>query len=141
MNLVVETGRFADNPELFTSKENKPICRFRIAIKRPYFDRKDADVDFFNCICFNNNAEYVKKYMKKGDKANIHGRLKCNRYKDKNDTVHYFTEIIVSEIEFFHAKKNNDEDAEEYMPLPNKKEMDKYIDIEEEALNLDDLPF
>ena len=100
MNKVVLMGRLTREPEMFGQKSK--VARFCLAVDRSY---GEDETDFFNCVSFGKQAEFVEKYLKKGTKILLSGRLQNNNYEDKQGIKITATQIITEEIEFCESKK------------------------------------
>ena len=99
MNKVILMGRLTRDAELFGQKSK--VARFCLAVDRSYGD----ETDFFNCVSFGKQAEFVEKYLKKGIKVLVTGSLQNNSYEDKDGNKVNGVQIITSEIEFCESKK------------------------------------
>ena len=64
----------------------------------------ERDADFFNLIAWDKTAEFFGKYLRKGSKILIEGRLRNNNYTDDKGVNHYGQDIIVQTVEFSEAK-------------------------------------
>lgn len=91
MNKITLIGNSCKDCEL-TTAGNTQYSRISIAVGRK-FDRDKTD--FFNCTAFGKTAEIVAKYVKKGTKIAITGRIEFNE--DKDGTRHH--SVIVDELE------------------------------------------
>ena len=100
MNKVILMGRLTRDAETFGQKSK--VARFCLAVDRTY---GEDETDFFNCVSFGKQAEFVEKYLKKGTKVLITGRLQNNSYEDKQGNKVTATQIITEEIEFAESKK------------------------------------
>ena len=100
MNKVILMGRLTREPEMFGQKSK--VARFTLAVDRTY---GEDETDFFNCVSFGKQAEFVEKYLKKGTKILVSGRLQNNSYEDKQGQKVTSTQIITEEIEFAESKK------------------------------------
>ena len=100
MNKVILMGRLTREPEMFGQKSK--VARFCLAVDRSY---GEDETDFFNCVSFGKQAEFVEKYLKKGIKVLVTGRLQNNTYEDKQGNKVTSTQIITEEIEFAESKK------------------------------------
>lgn len=122
MNLVVQTGRFTQDPEIRYSQDGKAVIRGNIAVKRIFKQEGQPDADFFNIVAFGKTAEFIEKYFHKGMKAVVTGELRNDNYTDKDGVKRYNTEILVNNIEFAESKKSNEtnndysEGADEDLP-------------------------
>lgn len=100
MNKVILMGRLTRDAEMFGQKSK--VARFCLAVDRNY---GEDETDFFNCVSFGKQAEFVEKYLKKGTKILLSGRLQNNSYEDKQGNKVIATQIITEEIEFCESKK------------------------------------
>ena len=100
MNKVILMGRLTREPEMFGQKSK--VARFCLAVDRNY---GEDETDFFSCVSFGKQAEFVEKYLKKGTKILLSGRLQNNSYEDKQGNKVTSTQIITEEIEFAESKK------------------------------------
>ncbi len=97
MNQVCLTGRLTKDPELLYGKEtNKAWSKFTLAVEG--FKREDAD--FFDCKAFGKTAETICKYLTKGRKMLVIGRLAREKKTDKEGKVKMETFVFVNEFEF-----------------------------------------
>lgn len=107
MNRVILTGRLCDDPTLRQTQSNVSVCRFTVAVNRPYQkDKEKQEADFINCTAWRNTAEFVSRYFKKGDPIEIEGSWRNNNYTDQNGVKHYTSECLVSEVGFTQSKKS-----------------------------------
>ena len=100
MNKTILMGRLTRDAELFGQKTK--VARFTLAVDRNY---GEDETDFFNCVSFGNQADFVEKYLKKGTKVLITGRLQNNSYEDKQGNKVTATQIITEDVEFCENKK------------------------------------
>lgn len=105
MNKVILMGRLTRNPEIRLSRSvnSTKIARYTLAVDRKYKVQGQAEVDFINCTAFGKNAEFVEKYLRKGMKISIVGRIQVH-VSDSDGTRRYYTEVIVDEHEFAESK-------------------------------------
>lgn len=113
MNRIVLTGRLAREPEVKSTQSAEPIsvCRFTIAVERPYKkDRQEgeATADFINCVCFGKRGENIGKFFKKGSRINVEGRLQIDNYTDKQGVKKTAANIVVSDFEFVDTRADNE---------------------------------
>ena len=100
MNKTILMGRLTRDAEMYGQKTK--VSRFTIAVDRHY---GEDETDFFNCVSFGKQAEFVEKYLKKGTKVLITGRLQNNSYEDKQGNKVTATQIITEDVEFCESKK------------------------------------
>jgi single-strand DNA-binding protein len=85
------------------------VARFTLAVNRK---GKDKGADFISCVAFGKQAEFIKKYMRKGMKADLSGRITTGSYKDKDEKTVYTTEVTVEDIEFGESKNTQNVQTE-----------------------------
>ncbi|MCM1543155.1 MAG: single-stranded DNA-binding protein [Blautia sp.] len=106
MNKVILMGRLTRDPEVRYSQgaNQTVVARFSIAVDRSFKREGDPEADFFDCTCFNKRAEFVERYMHKGTKVVLSGRIQNDNYTNKEGQKVYRVGIIVDEIEFAESK-------------------------------------
>ena len=114
MNITILSGRLTQDPELRYTQSNTPVATFCLAV-----DRRDENktTDFFNCVAWQKTGELVSKYVSKGDKVTIRGRLQNRSWNDKEGNKRTVTEIIVDEVEF-QPKSESAKPAQMEKPAP-----------------------
>lgn len=115
MNKVILMGRLTRDPEVRYSSGEKSmaIARFSVAVDRRFKRAGDtAEADFFNCTAFGKQGEFVERYIHKGTKVLLSGRIQNDNYTNREGQKVYSVQIIVEEIEFAESKaaseRNND---------------------------------
>ena len=109
MNIVVLTGNLARDPESSLSGGGMKIVRFTIAVNR--FSRKNdggQEADFIRVVCFDKQAELVEKYLAKGRKVGVEGRIQTGSYQDKDGKTVYTTDVIANRVEFLDSKRETE---------------------------------
>ena len=101
MNLAILMGRLTRDPDISTSQNGTQIARYTIAIDRI---GKDQGADFISCVAFNKSAEFADKYLHKGTKIAIEGRIQTGSYTNKDGQKVYTTDVIVERQEFTESK-------------------------------------
>ena len=114
MNKIILIGNLTRDPELTETAQGKKLCKFTIAVDRA-FDKEKTD--FFSCSAWEQKAEVISKYVRKGNKLCVVGRLEINETeKDGVKTRHH--NIIVEEIEFLTPKLETDQTRTEPTLIP-----------------------
>ena len=111
MNKIIMMGRLARDPEISSSTSGTTFARYSIAVDRKFKKEGEPDADFFNCSSFGKQAEFVEKYLKKGTKVVVTGRLQNNNYTNKDGQKVYDVRIMVEEIEFAESKSESSNSA------------------------------
>lgn len=116
MNKVILMGRLTRDPEIrYSAGDNAmAIARFTLAIDRRRRANAPSDeptADFINCVSFGKQAEFAEKYLRKGTKMVITGRIQTGSYTNKDGQKVYTTDIVVEEQEFAESKGNAEASA------------------------------
>ena len=101
MNEVILIGRLTRDPEIRTAQDGLTIARYSLAIDR---QTKEKQADFFRCVTFGKNAEFVERYLKKGTKVAVTGRLQSGSYTDRDGRKVYTVEVVTENHEFVESK-------------------------------------
>lgn len=107
MNKVILMGRLTRDPEVRYSQgaSQTTVARYTIAVDRRFGRREgEPDADFFNCTAFGKQAEFVEKYLHKGTKILMSGRIQNDNYTNKDGQMVYSVRIMADEIEFAESK-------------------------------------
>lgn len=107
MNKVILMGRLTREPEVSSSSSGTTFARFSIAVDRKFKKEGDPEADFFNCTSFGKQAEFVERYLKKGTKIVVSGRLQNNNYTNKDGQKVYDVRVMAEEIEFAESKNSS----------------------------------
>ena len=115
MNKVILTGNLTRDPEVRYTSSGTSYAKMGIAVMRPYSSKTNDGqqiTDFFNLTAWNKQAEFCGRYLKKGARILVEGRIENNNYEDKNGVKHYSVDIRVDNIEFSGGKpRQNDNDS------------------------------
>lgn len=106
MNKVELIGRLTKDIDLKRTMSGKFFCNFTVACDRKF---KNADgsreTDFISCVAWNQTAEFLAKYFKKGSRIAVVGSIQT-RTSEKDGQKTYYTEVIVEEVEFVESNKS-----------------------------------
>lgn len=107
MNTVQLIGRLTRDPQIsYTAQAQTAVARFTLAIDRGKDKNgEDRGADFPSCIAFGKTAELIDKYVHKGDRIGLMGRVQTGSYEKDGQKV-YTTDIVADRIEFLTDKKN-----------------------------------
>ncbi len=103
MNKVFLSGNLTRDPEVRYAQSGKAFSRMGIAINRRYKDQEQTD--FFNIVAFDKTAEFCGKYLRKGSRVLVEGRLKSSSYENKDGVKVNTVDIWIDNIEFAGAKR------------------------------------
>ena len=109
MNKAILIGRLTADPELQTTSSGVDVCRFSLAINRPFKSQSgETQADFLNIVVWRAAAQNCYKYLKKGSQCAVVGSIQTRSYEDNNGVKRYVTEIVAEEVEFL-STRNSDE--------------------------------
>ena len=111
MNKIILMGRLTRDPEVrYTQKDNTPVARYSLAVDKKIKRDDGITADFFNIVAFGKFAEFTEKYLRKGTKMLISGRVQTGTY-DKDGVKIPFFEVVVEEQEFAESKNSASSDG------------------------------
>lgn len=98
-------GRLTRNPEVRYSQGENAMA----VARRGRREENGQNADFINCVAFGRNGEFAEKYLRKGVRILISGRIQTGSYTNRDGQKVYTTDIVVEEQEFAESKgdKNN----------------------------------
>ena len=113
MNKVILMGRLTRDPEVrYSAGDNAmAVARFSLAVDRRRRANGGSDeqtADFINCVSFGRQAEFAEKYLRKGTKLLVTGRIQTGSYTNKDGVKVYTTDVVVEEQEFAESKGSSD---------------------------------
>ena len=139
LNKVMLIGHLGDDVKMHFFDGGGSIGRFPLATNESYVNKtsgeKVTNTEWHSIIVRNKAAEVCEKYLSKGDKIYIEGRIKTRKWTDDTGNDRYSTEINVNEFTFLSTKKDDNSvssTAENMVSSSN---------IEENPLEIKDLPF
>ena len=106
MNKVIIIGRVVRDAEIRYSQGASSTCiaRYTLAVDRKFKQEGQPTADFINCIAFGKLGEFAEKYLHKGVKIAVTGRIQTGSYKNKDGNTVYTTDVVVEEQEFCESK-------------------------------------
>ena len=107
MNRVSLVGRLTQRPELRYTHSNIAYARFTVAVNRMKKEDGTQEADFINCVAWRTQAENITKYMDKGSRVAVDGRIQTSTYEKQDGTKGYLTEVYAQSIEFLENKKDD----------------------------------
>ena len=107
-------GRLTRDPEVrYAQGDNAmAIARFSLAVDRRRQNSSDGQTaDFINIVAFGRLGEFAEKYLHKGTKVALTGRIQTGSYTNKDGVKVYTTDIIAEDIEFAESKNSSGNDG------------------------------
>ena len=116
MNKVNLIGGLTHDPEVKNTASGTAVARYSLAVERRYKKDEEQTADFIRCVCFGNVAEFAGKYLSKGMKIAISGRIQTGNYTNDEGQKVYTTDVIVEEHYFCESKVGNGSTAQTTPP-------------------------
>lgn len=134
MNKVCLMGRLTKDPDI--RGEGSSLCaRYSLAADRRFKDNDgNYQTDFINIVVFGKGAEFAEKYLKKGTKVVVTGRIQTGSYTNKEGAKIYTTDVIAEDQEFAESKSSGTQQENETVSKD-----DDFMDLTPEQK--DDMPF
>lgn len=109
MNKAILMGRLTREPDVRYSQNESNTCvaRYTLAVDRRFSRDNEQSADFIPCVAFGKSGEFAEKYLHKGTKIMVTGRITTGSYTNKEGQKVYTTEITVEEQEFCESKAAN----------------------------------
>ncbi len=110
MNKVILMGRATKDADVRYSAgaESTCIARYSLAVDRRVRAGQESQADFINIVAFGKAGEFAEKYVKKGTKLVVTGRIQTGSYKDKDGKTIYTTDVVAEDQEFAESKKSGE---------------------------------
>ncbi len=114
LNKIMLIGHLGKDPDLQVTSDGTPFTRFSLAVNRIYKsgsgERKE-ETEWFNIIAWRQLAELTERFLHKGSKVYIEGRLSQRKYADKQGIPRIAVEVHATGVEFLDSPKSVSGDA------------------------------
>lgn len=116
LNKVLLIGHLGDDVKIHYFDDNNCVARFPLATNESYVNKQTneriTNTDWHNIVVKNKAAEICEKYLSKGDKVFIEGRIKTRKWQDDKGLERYTTEILCSDFKFLTNKDSSNQNPE-----------------------------
>ncbi len=128
MNKVILVGRLTRDPDVRYSQSdsNMAVARYTLAVDRR-INSNSTDgqtADFIGCVAFGRSAEFAEKYLRKGTKVCVSGRIQTGSYTNKDGQKVYTTDVVVERHEFVDSKSQSGGSGDSFVPAPGQSNAD-----------------
>jgi len=138
---VILIGRLTKDPTEHNTQNGHKAVRFTLAVDRNFKDANgNKQTDFISVVAWNQTADLIIKYCKKGKEIAIVGRLQTGSYTDKDGQKKYTTDVIVEDMQLLSDPKDNSQ-SDKGTKNNAKDSGDDFSFDDFEEINSDDLPF
>jgi single-strand DNA-binding protein len=106
MNNVILMGRLTRDPDVRYSQGENPtaVARYSLAVDRRFSKNEENSTDFINIVAFGKAGEFAEKYLHKGTKVLVTGRIQTGSYTNKEGQKVYTTDVVAEDQEFCESK-------------------------------------
>lgn len=122
MNRVILIGRLTRDPEIRYSQgeQSTAVARYTLAVDRRFSRNNGTDqqsADFIGCVAFGRAGEFAERYLRKGTKIAVTGRIQTGSYTNREGQRVYTTEVVVEDHEFAESRNaGGDNSGSGYAP-------------------------
>ncbi|WP_164683496.1 single-stranded DNA-binding protein [Streptococcus hyointestinalis] len=107
INNAVLVGRMTRDAELRYTPQNKAVATFTLAVNRNFKNQNgEREADFINCILWNQPAENLANWAKKGMLIGVTGRIQTRNYENQQGQRVYVTEVIANNFQVLESRNN-----------------------------------
>jgi single-strand DNA-binding protein len=142
LNKVMLIGHLGDDVKMHYFDGGNCIGRFQLATNEIYINKttneKITSTEWHNLVVRNKAAEICEKYLSKGDKIYIEGRIKSRQWQAEDGSTKHTTEIQVTEFTFLTTKKETENQKQN---PPSESPKNTNFDASNDGLPINDLPF
>ncbi len=116
MNKVILMGRLTRDPDIrYSAGENgMQVARYTLAVDRRFRRQEGQQADFISCVVFGKGAEFAEKYLHKGVKIAVTGRIQTGSYTNREGVKVYTTDVVVEEQEFAESRAASEAGSASY---------------------------
>lgn len=100
MNKAYLIGNLTRDPENRTTQSGVSVCNFSIAVNRRMKSDGQQETDFFNIVAWRSLGDLCAKYLSKGKKCAVFGRIETRTYEAQDGSKRTAFEIVADEVEF-----------------------------------------
>eukprot|EP00831_Metopus_contortus_P051824 TRINITY_DN43509_c0_g1_i2.p1 TRINITY_DN43509_c0_g1~~TRINITY_DN43509_c0_g1_i2.p1 ORF type:complete len:144 (-),score=18.04 TRINITY_DN43509_c0_g1_i2:178-609(-) len=111
VNKAILVGNLGRDPEMRYTQDGNPVCSFSIATSETWKDRNTGEkrekTEWHRIVVFRGLAEVCARYLKKGSKIYVEGKIQTRSY-EKNGATHYITEIVANDLTMLDSASRNE---------------------------------
>lgn len=107
INKAIIIGNLGADPELRYTQSETAVCNFSVATTDRYTDKdgeRQESTEWHRIVVWGKQAESCEKYLSKGKKVYIEGKIQHRSYEDKEGVTKYVTEIVANNVTFLSPK-------------------------------------
>jgi single-strand DNA-binding protein len=107
LNKIMLIGNLGRDPELQVTPDGTPVTKFSLAVSRSYKSRtgeQKDETEWFNIVAWRQLAETCEKYLHKGSKVYVEGRLSQRKYTDREGAQRTSIDVTITDMEMLTPK-------------------------------------
>lgn len=113
LNVVTLIGRLTADPEVRTTPNGAKVTSCCLAVQRDYVKQgEERQTDFVDCVAWNQTADFIGKFFKRGSQIAVVGRLQTRNYEDRDGNKRKATEVVISSVNFCDRKDERRDEPE-----------------------------
>jgi single-strand DNA-binding protein len=143
LNKVFILGRLTQDPQIRSLPSGDLVATFGVATNRVFYNKnkeKQEQTEFHNVVLFGKLADIAKQYLKQGSMVLIEGRLQTRSWEDKDGIKKYRTEIIGESLQLGPKSLSPASSSQENETKVENIPEEEIPTVEEEEINVQDLP-
>lgn len=149
INSVILVGRLTKDIELRKTQSGLSVASFTVACDRRLSQEQrnnnEQSADFINCVAWRGSADFLGKYVRKGDTVGVEGKIQTRNY-DRDGQRVYVTEVLANSVNLLHSKQTvQSQEQSSYEPqstqAPKPQQMSDFDYLPNVEVSSDDLPF
>jgi single-strand DNA-binding protein len=146
VNKVILIGRLTADPEYKQTPSGVSVATFTLAVDRDFVgENKERKADFPRVIAWRKDADFVSKYIKKGNLVSVEGSIQTGSYNDKTGNKRFTCDVVASHVGSLEFKKHDDAPSSvkvlNEQNTANAYDEKENSDFQEVPLEDDELPF
>ncbi len=107
-NKCILQGRLTSDPEAKQTQSGTAVISFTLAVDRRYNRGEEKKCDFITFVAWEQTADFICRYFKKGQAMLVCGELQTRSWTDNNGSKRYATEVVAREVSFCEAKRESE---------------------------------
>ncbi len=104
LNKIMLIGNLGKDPELTVTNDGTPVTKFSLAVNRK-LATGEKETEWFQIVAWRQLAELTERYLHKGSKVYIEGRLQQRKYTDRDGVQRTSVEVIANDVQFLDSKQ------------------------------------
>lgn len=108
VNKVILLGNLGKDPETKTTEKGNTVVNFSLATSEYY--NNESHTEWHNVVVWGNTAENCAKFLNKGSKVFLEGKIQTRKWQDKEGNNRYTTEVVAFKVQFLDTKTEKESD-------------------------------